>query len=278
MIKEFNKVLMSNKGFLDINPLDFGILVVADSYSQSQCQPMYYMYHVISGRLSLKINNIHTEYNTKNNLFVIPPNTRYEWSCAENDSCHVMWIGFGGAMAQRIADLIPNDFRYQGQVFSDLYDVGRFSEKEAYVAGKLFLLYSEISQVSTSKTKNYINEIKYHIASTFNVTTCNVDNIAKKIGIDRRYLSRIFKEQEGMTPKEYLIKVRMSYAAYMIRLGYSLKEVAQKCGYPDSHYFSTAFKKYYGMTPSEYQKSPSNKMPTMDLIPENFDWRISPRD
>ncbi len=277
MLKEFKKVLISNKNFLDINPLDFGRVVVSNGYSHTQSQPMYYMYYIISGKLNLKIGGHTREYNTSNNLFIVGPNTKYEWSCPENESCSIMWIGFGGAFAKRIADLIPQSFKYQGQIFTELSDVWRLSEKEAYIASRLFQLYSELSQENASKSKNYVDEIKYYIAASFNSSNCNIDHIADSLGIDRRYMSRIFKKQEGMTPKEYLIRVRMAYAAYMIRLGYSLKEVALKCGYPDSHYFSTAFKKFYNITPSEYQKSPSTTMLPMEFIPQNFDWRISGR-
>ncbi|MBO7761938.1 MAG: helix-turn-helix transcriptional regulator [Clostridia bacterium] len=64
-------------------------------------------------------------------------------------------------------------------------------------------------------------------------------------------LQRAFLGQLGVSPMQYVIKLRMGRAARLLREGaLSVKEVASLCGYLDEKYFSRAFRKYYGYPPS----------------------------
>ena len=76
-----------------------------------------------------------------------------------------------------------------------------------------------------------------------------VEEIAAHMSLDRRYLSRIFKQSTGKSLKEYLVEVRMREATRLLTLGYTVGRVAQLCGYPDQFNFSKMFKHTYGISP-----------------------------
>ena len=73
--------------------------------------------------------------------------------------------------------------------------------------------------------------------------------IAAHMSLNRRYLSRIFKESTGKSLKEYLVEVRMREAKRLLTLGYNVNRAAQLCGYPDQFNFSKMFKHTYGVSP-----------------------------
>ena len=85
-----------------------------------------------------------------------------------------------------------------------------------------------------------------------------ISSIANKIGINRSYLSIIFKKRLGGSPQQYLIDFRLEKAAELIQeTGMAVRAVAAVVGYTDPLTFSKAFKQKYGCSPSLFrEKSP----------------------
>ncbi len=80
----------------------------------------------------------------------------------------------------------------------------------------------------------------------------SLDKIARNMYLSPVYISKIFKEETGESPINYLIKIRLSRAKTLLEEGHhSVKDVAKSVGYADAYYFSKLFKKYYGYPPSE---------------------------
>lgn len=79
----------------------------------------------------------------------------------------------------------------------------------------------------------------------------SLDIISQNMYLSPAYISKIFKEETGESPINYLIKVRLAKAAEYLKEGtMSIKEVAFSIGYSDAYHFSKLFKKYYGYPPS----------------------------
>lgn len=83
----------------------------------------------------------------------------------------------------------------------------------------------------------------------------SLETISKSIYLSPAYVSKVFKEETGETPINYLIKLRLSKAREMLlNGGHSIKEVARSVGYEDVYYFSKLFKKYNRVSPSGVRK------------------------
>jgi AraC-like DNA-binding protein len=78
-----------------------------------------------------------------------------------------------------------------------------------------------------------------------------IEDIAKQLNLDRRYLTRLFKEKTGQSIQEYLIQVRLEEAVQCLQNGYSVSDTAILCGYEDVSNFSKMFKKRYGISPAQ---------------------------
>ena len=79
-----------------------------------------------------------------------------------------------------------------------------------------------------------------------------VEQIAENLNLDRRYLSRLFKQKMGQTIQEYLIIVRMDEAKRYLAEGRSVSETATLCGYTDTCNFSKMFKRVCGISPANW--------------------------
>jgi AraC-like DNA-binding protein len=83
-----------------------------------------------------------------------------------------------------------------------------------------------------------------------------VSEMAEMAGLSRSHFARLFREREGVSPREYVQDLRLKKAVtllYSRRL--SVKEIAYSCGISDVNYFCRLFRKHTGMSPGEYRRS-----------------------
>ena len=99
-----------------------------------------------------------------------------------------------------------------------------------------------VSTLLTFLNENYMHQI-------------SLDTISKNIYMSPAYISKVFKEEMGESPINYLIKVRLAKARELL-LGerLSIKAAARMVGYDDVYHFSKLFKKYYNTPPSKIRK------------------------
>lgn len=95
-----------------------------------------------------------------------------------------------------------------------------------------------VSTIINFINENYMKEI-------------SLERISKNMYLSPVYISKIFKEETGDSPINYLIRIRLAKAREMLMEGnMSIKAVAKNVGYNDAYYFSKLYKKYFGHPPS----------------------------
>ncbi|HAE22398.1 MAG TPA: hypothetical protein DCG47_08780 [Spirochaetaceae bacterium] len=83
----------------------------------------------------------------------------------------------------------------------------------------------------------------------------DVDAAARDCGISTSYLSRLFRRYDRESPKRYLLRCRMAFAASLLLDQQLLvKEVAALAGYEDQYHFSRRFKAAYGQSPESFRR------------------------
>lgn len=82
----------------------------------------------------------------------------------------------------------------------------------------------------------------------------SIDSMAQSLGYHRTYLSKIFKQQMGMSPMNFLLQIRMERAKLLLYDNLTIEQIASSVGYSDPLYFSKQFKKWYGHSPSEFRQ------------------------
>ena len=84
----------------------------------------------------------------------------------------------------------------------------------------------------------------------------DVDSICRYVNYSRYYFSRCFKEIQGMSIMEYINKVRLDRAIYLLNhTDLTVIEVAKSVGFDDPYYFSKKFKAYTGVPPSRFKNT-----------------------
>ena len=81
------------------------------------------------------------------------------------------------------------------------------------------------------------------------------DELAARFKLPPRTLSRKFAEVTGMSPNNYLLRLRLCRAMNMLRdTGMPVTEIAYACGFNDSNYFTSRFHREVGTSPLKYRR------------------------
>jgi AraC family L-rhamnose operon transcriptional activator RhaR/AraC family L-rhamnose operon regulatory protein RhaS len=83
----------------------------------------------------------------------------------------------------------------------------------------------------------------------------SVEVLAKKAGMSMSSLLRHFKRIHGVSPKRYLLTLKINHAAELLSgTDLSVSEAAFQSGFNDSNYFSREFRRLTGRPPLKYRK------------------------
>jgi AraC-like DNA-binding protein len=81
-------------------------------------------------------------------------------------------------------------------------------------------------------------------------------DLEKLVGRSTRTLLRRFNQATGLTPMQYLLRVRVARSCGLLAGGsLSITEIAGRVGFDDSNYFARQFRQVMGMSPSEYRRN-----------------------
>lgn len=100
---------------------------------------------------------------------------------------------------------------------------------------------------------NAVSVVTSYINSNFS-KELSVEQLADMAHLSKYYFIRLFKSHTGYTPHEYLVKVRLSHAQYLLKnTALTIKEICFASGFTGESRFCTCFRDSVGMTPSEYR-------------------------
>ncbi len=107
------------------------------------------------------------------------------------------------------------------------------------------------------KDQNYdtLRELIVVLTKRYFDPALDLAGVAKKLAVSPKRLSVVLNQEVGVSFRHLLRNVRIEEAKRILRSHeYSVKEVAARVGFTDSHYFSRSFKELTGQNPSEYRE------------------------
>jgi AraC-type DNA-binding domain-containing proteins len=83
----------------------------------------------------------------------------------------------------------------------------------------------------------------------------SLGNIARFVFLSPSYFTRAFKDETGMSPISYLLKIRIDRARELLAdTSLKISDIALSVGFSNQQRFNEMFKKYTKMTPLQYRK------------------------
>ncbi|MCX7709502.1 MAG: response regulator [Clostridia bacterium] len=142
------------------------------------------------------------------------------------------------------------------QPFEDVFKLDSLPETKNYLNDISFKVIAKIHSAQGKKARKVIHDVKDYIDSNYTRPDITLSEVAKNFYLNLSYLSRIFKEETGMTFVDYLNKLRMEKAIKLLNeTDKKAYEIAEEVGINDPHYFSVCFKKFSGVSVNEFKKA-----------------------
>ena len=89
------------------------------------------------------------------------------------------------------------------------------------------------------------------------------DKLVRLSGYGRSQFFRLFYEQMGTTPNEYVIRLRIEKAKELLNgtteQGPSVKSISRKCGFNSASFFAATFRRITGRLPTDFRQQASRR-------------------
>lgn len=123
-------------------------------------------------------------------------------------------------------------------------------------AKAMSILYDMFHRLSNEQTGNTIllPALQY-LENHFADPELSNPLLAQKCGISEVYFRQQFGKRFGVSPKQYIIDLRLRKAKQLLsNTDLSVERVGEACGFPNPYHFSRTFKNATGLTPSAYKR------------------------
>lgn len=242
--------------FLGINILELGYFKRGITSIRTRNKGCCVLSCRISGSAIFYTNGTKINVNTGDVLF-IPRGQSYTQGTSGEEIIYIHIEVFGN-YNHEFQHIVPDNSEEICELFKQIADI--WNERgENYRFKCISLLYSLIAKTSVMlrKTKkDFLSESVRYINEQFSLNGFSLDDACEKSNVSRAYFNRVFKKEYNMTPVEYINKLKIDKAKFLLLNGaYTNEEVASLCGFSDVKYFYTVFKKLTGTTAFKYKNN-----------------------
>lgn len=250
----------------DISLLQYGEQQCDPGYGYGPCiRNFYFLHYVYSGKGWLLAEGKRYEIGP-GQCFLIYPGQMAYYEADREEPWVYRWFEVSGALCgelltesgfSRECPVITDATGTIGKAVTALMKVGGSSVSAAM--GRLWdILHCMAGEEGRGGAKaagtEYVRKCEAYIRRNLH-GKIRVGELATHVGIDRSYLCRIFKEQKGISPQQYVLKLKMETAAGLLkRKEISVKEVALCVGYEDPLEFSKQFRRHFLVSPSRWRE------------------------
>lgn len=265
---------------------DFFDLVLFQ-YGHEQCEPHhtfgpahrnhYLLHYIVSGKGTFRCQDkdgTDRVYQLRaGQAFLICPNKLIHYNADGKDPWKYLWIEIDGLKAREY--LSQAGLSYQQPIYNAISPEARavlaeYFEMLVYqpemsppkIMGCCYFLLDALIESATTSAKAvpnslqqfYIQTTVYYIEDHYG-EDITVEDMAKAVGLNRSYFSKLFKKLTLQSPQDFLITFRMNKACELLRgEDHSIAEIAAMVGYRNQFHFSKSFKKVMDESPSEWRK------------------------
>ena len=197
----------------------------------------------------------------ENQLFYLPQGSTYRVKSTVSGGCYA--LNFYANVSDRPFVMSFRNSDVILKIFRDAELAWR-TQADFYHVTAIRAVYDLIFQVHRERQRAYAPSAQLaliapaveKIRREFAQNDLSVSSLASLCGISEAYFRRIFLNEFGTSPKEYMIGLRINYAKQLLESGdFTVTQAALLCGYAEPCHFSREFAKRVGVPPSEYKKA-----------------------
>ncbi|MBQ6812486.1 MAG: helix-turn-helix domain-containing protein [Agathobacter sp.] len=163
-----------------------------------------------------------------------------------------------GYLHFKVADVLPVQNLVENLIWTIIKKEPNKRSIQQVTMGLLFLqLMNQIDRLETAETdrqQKLVLDVLSYIEERYR--DGELDDLAKQLHYDMRWLSREIKRRTGQTYTELVQNKRLNQAAYLLTTtSMNVMDIGLAVGYDNTSYFHRIFQKQFGMTPRKYRVS-----------------------
>lgn len=236
-------------------------------WSRLSPMPDYDLWYAIEGRGQMMINGVSYPI-SKGSCFLIRPGDQVKATQELDHRLTVIFIHFTiqpGLEVDlperhvRLEDATLPETCLQRIVELQLREEDR-QEEEFDLLVHLVLLHMLRQQKSSSPSpvspmhKQLIHKVMDELRDQIGEKAITVASLAENVNVSPRYLSQLFMKYTGFSLREYITRVRMERARFLLsETSMNITEVSSALGFTDVYHFSKMFKSHNGAPPSRFR-------------------------
>ncbi|MDD4808253.1 MULTISPECIES: AraC family transcriptional regulator [Caproicibacterium] len=230
----------------------------------------YLMYYCLSGHGIFQTKNCSFSPGPQDGFLIFPQEVTFHEADLQ-DPWHYIWVAFRGSNAEQY--LTRCGLSRQQRTFhcgksaalqdcvTQMMQHMKLSDcNEFFLQSLLYrwfgILASAVASPNHSKKASesiYVKKAIEFLQKNYQ-NDITIAKVADYVCLNRSYLTSLFRRQLHTSPREYLVNLRISHAADLLRHSdLPVSHIACSCGYPDPLAFSRAFHRLKGISPTEYR-------------------------
>lgn len=256
----------SNVILQDVRLLQYGEQECDSKYGYGPCiRNFYFIHYVYKGKGHLNIEGKRYEINAGQYFLICPGQIAY-YEADTEDPWVYRWFEISGALCKNMMETAgfskdtPVLTDKNGRIGDAVLELIKLQNADfPALLGKLWEILHAMTEGRKNGTRddireNYVQKCDTYIRMNLH-KKLRVTELAEYAGIDRSYLCRLFKEQNGYSPQQYILKLKMEAAAqHLEKKELTVKEVALCVGYDDPLEFSKQFHHQFQESPTQWRK------------------------
>ena len=262
---------LPDKKLADFEVINIGYEQCSKGYGYGPHIRPYNLIHFITkGEGRLDINGI--SFSLKSgDAFIIPAEQVSYYQADSYNPWEYYWIGFTGTGADNFFSELLNatdehftirniDTSLYAKEIAKCKYLDTVNAANHYMAGSiLFKICSLLAEdVLSSSIKNHKltipQQVKFYLDAKYTEKIA-LNELADLFHIHPNYLTRAFKAEYNITPKQYLLNLKLTKATQLLSTtDMPINAIASSLGYEDQLSFSKAFHERFGISPSRYRQ------------------------
>lgn len=253
---------------------DIGYYPKAENHYRERKEPIgeNVLIYCMEGKGTYRVEG--KEYHVSGNqYFILPAGKAHSYESDKDSPWTIYWIHFTGNHAeiyaqgaqtpQDVKPSIHSRINHRNTIFEEIFQTleqGYSQESLRYVSSLLHYYLASMRYLKQYRetgrrdTESLMSDEAIHFMQENIEKKITLEDIAKYLGYSASHFSMMFKKQTGMSPLNYINKLKIKEACYLLKnTDMKINQICHKVGIEDCYYFSRLFSKTMGMSPKEYR-------------------------
>jgi len=256
----------------DLIITEIGYNIVPPLKTQIMQRDLFILHYCVNGKGTFQGKPFEKGY-----IYVTVPGEVEIHISDENEPYETYWISFRGPAAADIFKLCGLPLKCDVYPFEKIEECSKILKRALYNTTdesnlaeafsllstfySLMAIHTERINVSVTNRHNTAKDVATFLSKNYHCDI-KIDEVAEMFNYSRNHLYALFKKEYGVSPKEYLVNLRIEKAKQLLTdsgIDFTVKEISFAVGFHDPFYFSKLFSSRIGLSPLQYQKKHTPK-------------------